>query len=222
MNNVVPLIGNNSLASLVVDIRIHHEAVERAIESKLEHSIEAGKALIDAKAVIKPTGGSWLKWLALNFQFTTRTAENYMKLATNVDKIRNSDSNPNIRTALKLLATRDNVRLKPPRTISDSHKDAVSAANTGRIKAKRRSPNSKPVKQNFIPNIPGYLEEMLLTMERCVVEYEITPVEATAKAIIAHRIKVEHFDQIIDWLTQIKHMVHQTPSEESHGHQHKA
>jgi Protein of unknown function (DUF3102) len=230
MNTVVSIgsVGSNFLTSLAADIRLHHEEAERAAktqeeagQSKLEYSIKAGKALIEAKEVLTPTGGSWLKWLKINFTFTARTAQQYMKLAMNADKIRSTASHHSIRSAFKVIAgSKDDAvpsRPKAPRTISDSHKDAVRAATGGRIKAKRRNPGSDPIKQNFIPNIPGYLEEMLLTMERCVVEYEITPVEATAKAIIAHRIKVEHFDQIIDWLTQLKHTVHQTSAvEEAH------
>lgn len=221
MNSVVPIMGSNFLVSLAADIRLHHEAVEQSGQSKLEHSIQAGKALNEAKALLKQTGGSWAKWLEINFQFTQRTATKYMKLAIHAQKIGTSGSDRSIRSALKLVAASGDIagppsRPKATRTISADHKDAIRAATTGRIKAKRRKPNSEPIKQNFIPNIPGYLEEMLLTMERCVVEYEITPVEATAKAIIAHRIKVEHFDEIIDWLTRLKHTVHRTPLEDGH------
>jgi hypothetical protein len=235
MNTVVPFesIGSNFLTSLAADIRLHHEEAERAAktkteagQSKLEHSIKAGEALIEAKEMLTPTGGSWLKWLNINFTFTARTAQQYMKLAMHADKIRSTASHPSIRGAFKVIAgSKDDAtpsRSKAPRTISDSHKDAVKAATIGRIKPKRKSPGSKPIKQNFIPNIPGYLEEMLLTMERCVVDYEITPVEATARAIIAHRIRVEHFDEIINWLTQLRQMVHQQLPAEDGAHDHQA
>lgn len=205
-----PSMGSNSLPVLADNIRTHHRAVESSKKTGLEHAIEAGRALMQAKNLIAKIGCSWLVWIKDNCEFTERTAQLYMKVAKS--EYETAVSHFSFRNAIKEV-TQPKVRATPvpPKSIKRPHN--AGQAVKGRMKPKRRAPGSPPLKQNFIPNIPGYLEEMLLTMERCVIEYEIPPVDASAKAIIAHRLKLEHFDEIISWLTQLKEQVHRKEEE---------
>jgi hypothetical protein len=52
-------IGDNRLAILAGEIRQHHAGVSTAAEIAANHAIEAGKALLEAKALV--AHGQWLK-----------------------------------------------------------------------------------------------------------------------------------------------------------------
>lgn len=54
---------------------------------------QAGKALVAAKALV--AHGEWLPWVEQNFHGGRFTSSNYMKLATNVDRVQHLlESNP--------------------------------------------------------------------------------------------------------------------------------
>lgn len=211
---VVVQIGSNSLPVLADEIKAHHKAADAAEQTTLHHFVEAGKCLIYAKNLIKKTGGSWLIWLEQNCELSERTARIYMQVyraksaagAADLNSIKSlRDLARHNKIAKSLPVEKPKARLSP----SPEHREAVSRATKGRLKSKRRAPGTPKLKQNFIPNIPGYLEEMLLTMERCVIEYEIPEIDAVAQGVIAHRLKIEHFDEIISWLTHLKTKIHE-------------
>lgn len=207
----LPAIGSNSLPMLAETIRTNHRACEAAKKAELDRAIDVGRALLQAKNIVVKTGGSWLIWVRDNCEFTDRTAERYMKIAKAGFDTGVSDLS--LRRALKDL-TQPKTRPTPPTPRAPAasppppKSHPAGEAAKGRMKSKRRIPGAPPLKQNFIPNVPGYLEELLLAAERCVVEYEMPTVDATAKAIIAHRIQVSHFEEIISWLTRLKDQVH--------------
>jgi hypothetical protein len=185
----------------------------------LDHFVEAGKRLLQAKTLVKQSGGSWLIWLEQSCELSERTAQVYMQAARAKSAAPAADLN--LVKSLRGLAAQHKVQKSLPAdkpkvkaSPSPEHLEAVRKASKGRLRAKRRTPGTPKLKQNFIPNIPGYLEEMLLTMERCVIEYEIPEVDAVAKGVIAHRLKVEHFDEIISWLSHLKDKIHEMEAEE--------
>jgi Protein of unknown function (DUF3102) len=212
---VVPFkIGGNSLPVLADEIKTHHRAAESAEQTTLFHFVEAGKRLMQAKTLVKQSGGSWLIWIEQSCELSKRTAQVYMQAAR--AKYAAPAAHLNIAQSLRGLARHNKVQKtlpadKPKAKASPSpeHLEAIRKSSKGRLKAKRRTPGTPKLKQNFIPNIPGYLEEMLLTMERCVIEYEIPEVDPVAKGVIAHRLKVEHFDEIINWLSHLKSKIHE-------------
>jgi len=65
----------------------------------VQHAINAGERLIEAKATLRH--GEWTPWLEQNFEFTDRTARNYMRLAANRKRVADL---PTVREALAVLA----------------------------------------------------------------------------------------------------------------------
>jgi Protein of unknown function (DUF3102) len=72
-------IGSNRLAVLAADIRTAHAGVETAAMTRAERALDAGRALLEAKSLVKH--GQWLPWLKEHCGFPERTAQLYMKLA---------------------------------------------------------------------------------------------------------------------------------------------
>lgn len=69
---------SNRLPVLAAEIKIAHAGVNSAAKVAAEHAIEAGRALIEAKALLKH--GEWLPWLKEHVGFSDRTAQIYMKI----------------------------------------------------------------------------------------------------------------------------------------------
>lgn len=75
------LIESNSLADLAARINVEHEAAESAYRSGIEHALECGALLLQAKTVL--SHGQWLPWLQSNCSVSSRSARLYMQLARN-------------------------------------------------------------------------------------------------------------------------------------------
>lgn len=71
-------IGSNRLPELAAQIRVAHSGVEAAAKIAATRAIEAGQALIEAKALLKH--GQWLPWLREHCGLSERTAQLYMKI----------------------------------------------------------------------------------------------------------------------------------------------
>src|SRR5262249_2583282 len=71
--------GNNRLPILASEIRRAHADVQEAAKTAAERAIEAGRALIEAKSLVKH--GEWLPWLREHCALAERTAQLYMKIA---------------------------------------------------------------------------------------------------------------------------------------------
>jgi hypothetical protein len=70
---------DNSLADLAVRIREEHAATATALKHGIDHAMNAGDLLIEAKALLKH--GQWLPWLDKHCLMSQRTAQLYMRLA---------------------------------------------------------------------------------------------------------------------------------------------
>jgi hypothetical protein len=81
-----------------------HHSCERAAASAVEHAIKAGELLIYAKAEVKH--GEWEPWLKENFEGSLRTAQMYMRVFRNRDKLTKAKrvSDLSLRGALKELS----------------------------------------------------------------------------------------------------------------------
>ena len=71
--------GHNRLDALAANIRALHSGVRRSAEQAARNAIEAGKLLIEAKALLKY--GEWEPWLRDNAAIPLRTARRDMALA---------------------------------------------------------------------------------------------------------------------------------------------
>ncbi len=79
MNEVVKLPPSDRLGDLAREINAAHNDVRFHLTSAVRRAIDAGRALIEAKAILPH--GRWLPWLKDNCQASERTAQLYMRLA---------------------------------------------------------------------------------------------------------------------------------------------
>lgn len=72
------------LDGLATEIRREVAAADADFRSAVGHAIRAGELLREAKGAV--AHGGWLPWLKANFNGSVRTAQNYMRLADNVEE----------------------------------------------------------------------------------------------------------------------------------------
>ena len=113
---VVPATAGADLATLAERINREHRAAEVALNTGLEHALEAGRLLIEAKAQV--AHGEWLPWLERHFEGAPRTARVYVQLARRWPQIKEAKrqrvANLSVRSAVKLLASpTDGARATP-------------------------------------------------------------------------------------------------------------
>ena len=96
-----------SLSHLAKSIDREHAAAESTARTALEHAVNAGKMLAEAKAAVGH--GGWAGWVADNCRFSLRTAQVYMRLAANAGELANAQTTAllTIANAVKSLATDD-------------------------------------------------------------------------------------------------------------------
>lgn len=109
MNNEIALPQNNEIAGLSSLAQRINEANQNAHDSSkkaIYYAIECGDALINAKSLVKH--GEWQSWLKNNCEVSERTAQNYMKLATEYPSIEDAKAQRvadlSIREAIKELS----------------------------------------------------------------------------------------------------------------------
>jgi hypothetical protein len=94
-----------TLPELAEQINAEHRQCEAALQSGLQHALEAGRLLIEAKKLC--LHGTWLPWLEENFEGKNRTARAYMQVAQRwpeVEANRQHVANLSYREVLRLVA----------------------------------------------------------------------------------------------------------------------
>jgi Protein of unknown function (DUF3102) len=102
---IAPLEGSNFLIDIAARIQVEHQAVAASLKRSIERAIAAGELLIEAKEQIPH--GDWLPWLQEHCGVTPRSAQGYIRLARNRDKIelmRNGCAFLGVKEALNCLA----------------------------------------------------------------------------------------------------------------------
>src|SRR5262249_40997435 len=84
MSNVAEM-KPDQLGDLATRIKSLHADVMAAGRNIIQKALMAGAALIEAKKIVGH--GNWLQWLKANCGVSERRAQDYMKLATNRQKI---------------------------------------------------------------------------------------------------------------------------------------
>lgn len=110
---------NPELTKLAERVNQAHRQCQAAARSAVEHALEAGRSLIEAKAQVQH--GQWLPWLTESCQCSERMAQNYMRIARewpSLDSKTKRVADLSLRDGLKLLSAE-----KQPQTMRDS-KDA--------------------------------------------------------------------------------------------------
>ena len=80
MSNLDPV-----LAGLAERINLAHEGAMRSARTAIEHAIECGELLTEAKALVGH--GNWLPWLQANTIVSERTAQRWMRFAENAETL---------------------------------------------------------------------------------------------------------------------------------------
>lgn len=104
MSTVTPIY-QGQLTSIARDINHEHDQAENKAREAIQHALNAGALLVEAKGQVRH--GGWADWLAANFHGSKRTAQAYMRLANNRDTIEaktQSSAHLSVDGALKLLA----------------------------------------------------------------------------------------------------------------------
>ena len=110
----------SDLVGLARQINEEHTACETSYGHALSHAFEAGRLLIEAKERVGH--GRFMDWVRDSVAFSHDTADNYMRLARNSEKLGAANServrNMSIREALRQIA--------PPRPPKPTAEDAAS------------------------------------------------------------------------------------------------
>jgi len=104
VNKKPPKTQLSTLPVLAKKINTAHQQCESAARSAVQHALEAGKLLIQAKEQV-PHGG-WLPWLNENCECSERSARTYMRVARelpNIEGNRQRAADLSLRQAIKLL-----------------------------------------------------------------------------------------------------------------------
>lgn len=88
------------LADLAATANEEYRLCEQTAATPLQHAINAGEALLQAKEQVPP--GKWGAWIAENFQGSRATARNYMRWAARKDELL-SNGVPSMRAATDFL-----------------------------------------------------------------------------------------------------------------------
>lgn len=99
--------GEPTLQALALEVNELHQECERAARTAIDFALQCGEALTRAKEAV--LHGQWETWLKDNCPtISMRTAQGYMRLATNRSSIEEAKAKPashlTIKDALKLLA----------------------------------------------------------------------------------------------------------------------
>lgn len=127
------------LDGLAKRINEEHRRCEGAVNAVLEHAMNAGDLLLEAKA--QAPHGTWQGWLADHFDGSVRTAQAYMRVAARrgeVEAAKTQSSAPlSLDGALRALSTpKDAPRSDRPPTLEELEaraEDALSQARAGAL-----------------------------------------------------------------------------------------
>jgi hypothetical protein len=80
--------------SLVARINAAHDAAHGAARTAIEHAVECGRLLLEAKAGV--AHGAWLPWVAANLNFGVRQVQKYLRIAKHAEELPNATSNSHL------------------------------------------------------------------------------------------------------------------------------
>jgi hypothetical protein len=89
------------LPELAATANCYHYQAQQAAQSAVEYASHAGQALLTAKAQLRH--GEWGGWLVDNFHGSDRTAQAYMQLASNPQRVADLGPDTSLHEALKAL-----------------------------------------------------------------------------------------------------------------------
>lgn len=181
---------------------------QKAFAKSIEHAVEAGKLLLQAKRGLNH--GQWGEWLEENVSVTERQAQKYMRLAKNKPKL--DKSNPNwssemtIAEALQSLSElmRDANGSQPPshddvlKLDPKKHKEHVAELQRF-VDRRRLTKDDRPIEKAVQQDIDGFIRDIINVARkhaRTLVRTQLKDVDAEPDlvAMVLARQLVERFD----------------------------
>jgi Protein of unknown function (DUF3102) len=154
------------LDSLAEEINVEHRAFIGTFRKTLEHGIRCGELLAQAKE--QCPHGTWLAWLAENFEGSARVAQEYMRLYNHRDEIRaktRDSADLSVSGALKELAAPASNIPARERVILDRAREMVDAGH--RMSA--LTPHMEGMEQDSDEKRRGFVAETAWTAMICSV-----------------------------------------------------
>lgn len=147
-----------SLDSLAVAINAAHERCQRSYVTMLSDARSTGELLLQAKAQV--SYGEWTTWIANHCQFSDRTAQRYMQIASSWDSLQSKTATVadlGVRMACEMIASE--------RVLDKPDEKMVRAAVS---KPKNNLPTSKDIKPGdrvavIDPESPEHGQELEVT-----------------------------------------------------------
>ena len=164
-----------ALPALAERANAAHKACETVANEAVQHAIDSGNALIEAKALCKH--GTWQPWLADNFDGSMRTGQIYMQLAREAPKLEAKAQRVALLTLRDTIAAvASNAKTIAAKPVGEQEavigtweeqgcKNAKQAAaevergrsETARIKTHRRGPDVDEIMQRAVEIRDAYL-----------------------------------------------------------------
>jgi hypothetical protein len=207
------MVPSTTISDLVTQINGHHREAQAALNSGVEHALEAGRLLLEAKAAMRH--GDWEAWIAAHCRFSERTARGYMRIATHWPELqskRQRAADLSAREALRLLSRPAVDKDQAPQ---ERLLVSIPAMRKGHIPLGTAVPELRPdtvwVASGWdddlieiwpVADVPGYyriLHFVELHTDHTNVEHDRRGVRYTADLLEATLLMLHHFDRSSDW-----------------------
>src|SRR5690242_3025151 len=84
-NGALVPVFDHELQDIAAHVNESHRQCEQSLKQGLEHALEAGRLLLEAKGRLEH--GQWLPWLQANCDVSERLAQKYMRVAKELPKL---------------------------------------------------------------------------------------------------------------------------------------
>jgi hypothetical protein len=161
--------------SLAADIRREHELAQQSFRATVEHGVQCGLLLEQAKA--DTAHGEWLPWLDAEFPGSRRTAQGYMRLARHAEDAQGL-AHLGIEGALRELAAPEPApeAQEPPRVTVAEALDRLRAVEGHRVEVERlleaRGADPRPVSRVEALVITDLLDRHMKAVGACMSDAE--------------------------------------------------
>lgn len=168
------------LENLVQRINEEHAAAETAINAALQHAVNAGRLLNEAKALVGH--GEWRDWLLENFAGSERTAQGYMRVAGRLPELEAKAqrvADLSLRQALGLLARPSGAA---PERNADTEDPASELAATVAIAVSNGPPLVPPPGHALLGTVAVALDGRRVATDLAIIE----PAVSTGYYFVSH------------------------------------
>lgn len=124
------------IAEITAEANRYYTLAQTHAENAVEYAMRCGEELVQLKAQLDH--GQWLPWIERNFHASEWTARNYMRIASNRERVPDSS----IRAALKTLAATEP---QPKTSTREIAHDLKELGATGHVDSTAHEENEDPM-----------------------------------------------------------------------------